>query len=116
MQILAIEKEVAPLDSQRHREVLREEAACVWELKKKEVIRDIWFTTPGRHAVVMLECSSKEEAQRHLASLPLVREGLITFEVMALRSYDGFDRLVTAERQTPNLPVQPTPGSAPCRV
>ena len=126
MQILAIEREVAPIDSHRHRDLLREEAACVWELKKKELVRDIWFTVPGRLAVVMLECASKEEAQRHLAALPLVREGLIAFDVMALRSYDGFDRLVTAQSQTrdfrregqqgPNQAPEPTPGSVTDRA
>jgi len=94
MQILAIEKELAPLDLQRHADLLREEAACVWELKKREVVRDIWFTCRDRNAVVMLECAGEEEAKQYLASLPLVREKFIAFEVRALRSYDGFDRLV----------------------
>jgi hypothetical protein len=100
VQILAIERELAPLDPQRHRAVLREEAACVWALKKQEVIREIWFTARTRLAVVLLECGTEEEAREHLARLPLVREGLIAFEVMALRSYDGFDRLIG---QTPSL-------------
>lgn len=102
MQILAIERELAPLDSQLHREVLREEAACVWALKKRAVIRDIWFTVRNRLAVVMLECSTEEEAREHLAGLPLVREGFIAFDVMALRSYDGFDRLTALGGQEPN--------------
>jgi hypothetical protein len=82
--------------------VLRDEAACVWALKKKEVIRDIWFTARNRLAVVMLECGTEEEAREHLAALPLVREGLIAFDVMALRSYDGFDRLIALRGNTPN--------------
>lgn len=94
MQILAIEKEISPLDPQGHHALLCEEAACVWALKKKQVIRDIWFTCHDHRAVVMLECGSEEEAKHHLASLPLVREGLIAFDVLALCCYDGFDRLI----------------------
>lgn len=100
MQILALERELKPIDSRRHAAVLREEAARVWALKKEAVIRDIWFTVRDRCAVVMLECSSEDEARRHLATLPLVREGLIAFEVLALCSYDGFERLFTSEDRT----------------
>ena len=95
MQILALERELRPIDAQRHALVLRDEAAQVWALKKQGVIRELWFTQRGRHAVVLLECASTEEAQQHLASLPLVREGLIAFEVLALTPYDGLDRLIT---------------------
>jgi muconolactone delta-isomerase len=94
MQILALERELKPIDAQRHADVLREEAAHIWALKKQSVIREIWFTVPDRRAVVLLECVGEEDAKRHLARLPLVREGLIAFEVFALRSYDGLDRLV----------------------
>ncbi|MBP6865848.1 MAG: hypothetical protein KBC32_11360 [Candidatus Didemnitutus sp.] len=97
MQILALEKELKAIDARKHAEVLRQEAAAVWTLKKRSVIRDIWFTVRGRHAVVMLECDTEDEAVQHLNSLPLVREGFIAFEVSALRSYDGFDRLIAGE-------------------
>lgn len=102
MQLLAIEQELRPIDSGQHRELLRDEAACVWALKKQESIRDIWFTRRGCRAVLMLECEGEAEAKRLLASLPLVRDGFIAFEVMALRSYDGFDRLITDNEKTPN--------------
>ena len=110
MQILAIERELAALDPQRHRDLLREEAACVWALKKSEVIREIWFTRRDRSAVVLLECASEEEAKQVLATLPLVREKLIGFDVLALRSYDGFDRLLSPPGAKPN-PARQTPPS-----
>lgn len=94
MRILAIEQESKPFDASSSRDLLRREAAQVWTLRKKGVIRDIWFTRRGRTAVIMLECRSENEARRQLASLPLVRERFITFDVMALREYDGFDRLI----------------------
>jgi hypothetical protein len=62
-------------------------------------------THPSRHAVVMLECASEAEAASHLATLPLVQEGLITFDVMALCPYDGFDRLLAPEGDTANRPA-----------
>ena len=41
----------------------------------------------------MLECAGIEEAQETLNSLPLVREGLITFEIIPLKPYPSFSRL-----------------------
>lgn len=93
MQILAIEKEIVPVDSKRHASLLREEAARVWELKKQGIIRQAWFNR-DRNAVLMLEAASLEEAGQYMVSLPLAREGLIRFELIELRPYDGFERLI----------------------
>jgi hypothetical protein len=94
MQVLAIERELAAISLRKHRDILRREAARVWTLKKRSVIRDIWFAVPDQRAVLILESRTVSEAKRHLSALPLVRERLIAFDVFALRSYDGFDRLL----------------------
>lgn len=96
MQLLAIERQLSAIDPQRHKAILKEEAACVWTFKKQEFIREIWFTRSDTRAIILLECASEEEAKQRLASLPLVRENLITFDVFELRSYDGLDRLISA--------------------
>lgn len=92
MQILAIEKELMPF-GEHHRELLREEAAHVWFLKKQGILREIWFSVHEHVAVLLLECATEEEARQYLDKLPLVQAGLITFDVIPLRSYDGFERL-----------------------
>jgi hypothetical protein len=40
-----------------------------------------------------LECADAAEAHRVLATLPLVRAGLIAFEVIPLKPYPGLARL-----------------------
>ena len=96
MRILAIERE-NPIPARPDLpELLRNEAASVWELQKRGIIRDIWFTAADRHAVVMLECADLDEARQWLAALPLVRSGLIEFTLHELRSYDGYERLFAA--------------------
>lgn len=92
MRILAIEREPAP-PSALPADLLRREATEVWSLQKQGIIRDIWFTTQGRNAVVMLECMNAAEARRHLATLPLVQAGLIDFTILELSPYDGYDRI-----------------------
>ncbi|MDI1248767.1 MAG: hypothetical protein PSV13_07890 [Lacunisphaera sp.] len=103
MRILAIERELTPPGASIPTDLLRQEAVQVWALQKQGLIRDIWFTTQGRNAVVMLECSGGTEARRHLATLPLVRAGLIDFTVHELQSYDGYERLFSPG---PNAPAR----------
>lgn len=100
MRILAIERELPTAPADTLEQILRVEAACVWDLQKRGIIRDIWFTAAGRNAVIMLECSSVTEARQHLAMLPLVHAGVIDFTVHELRSYDGLERLF-AHRLSP---------------
>jgi muconolactone delta-isomerase len=92
MRILAIERDVANgnADYQPH---LQAEARRVWELQQDGVLRDIVFTTGERRAVLTLECASVDEARRVLATLPLVRERCIDFDVHGLVAYDGYARL-----------------------
>ncbi len=110
MRILAIERELSALDPRQHADLLRKEAACVWDLKKRDVIRDIWFTQRDHRAVVLLECPTEAEARQHLQSLPLVRARYIDFDICALQPYDGFDRLIAPPATDPpaliSTPIQ----------
>ena len=101
MRILAIERELTPPGAPLPPDLLRQEAAEVWALQKQGLIRDIWFTTQDRHAVIMLECPDAAGARQHLAALPLARSGLIDFMVYELASYDGYERLFSTGTPTP---------------
>ena len=92
MRILAIERERPTTPHANLSDLLRDEAAGLWDLTKRDIIRDLWFTT-DRHAIIMLECASGTEARKFLAALPLVRTGLIDFTVHELHNYDGLERL-----------------------
>ncbi len=96
MRIHALERDLnGPVRPDLH-DILRAEAAGFWDLQKRGIIRDIWFSVPGRRVILMLECSGVPEARGHLAKLPLVSHGLCNFEVLELASYDGFERLFGA--------------------
>ena len=92
MRILAIEKE-GPEAQPQKMTLLEEEARQVWRLYQEEYLREIWFTVPDHRAVLLLECSSKQQAVTLLEALPLVSGGCIAFEVLVLGPYDGFERL-----------------------
>ena len=97
MKILALEKETPntiPEDFELH---LKSEAARVWELYKGGKLREIYFRGDRDEAVLILECADVEEAESLLETLPLVKEGLIDFEVIPLVPYPGFERLFGEE-------------------
>jgi hypothetical protein len=93
MKILAIENEYEEKSSDDFKPYLKDEAMAVWELYKKNIIREIYFRNDKTSAVLMLECESVEEAEKNLVELPLVKEKLVYFEIIPLVAYPGFDRL-----------------------
>jgi len=94
MKILALEKEVPGVRDEAFTvELLRREAARAWELYQAGSIREMYFRSDRTEAVLLLECTSVAEAETILSSLPLVRSGLIAFECIPLKPYDGFARL-----------------------
>jgi hypothetical protein len=99
MKILAIEKEVAGVGGEDFGPHLKAEAARVWELYQSGVIREMYFRADESSAVLVLECAGAGEAREALNTLPLVREGLIAFEVIPLVPYPGFGRLFSEEAQ-----------------
>lgn len=93
MKILAIQKETGGLNTRDFVPHLREEAYRGWELYKEGVIREMYFRDDRPEAILILECKDLDEAREKLETLPLVEKGLITFELIALRPYHGYERL-----------------------
>jgi hypothetical protein len=93
MKILAIEKEVSGVKEEDYKPFLKSEALKVWELYQQGIIRELYFTQTDNSAVLILECKDADEANKHLDTLPLVKEGLIKFDVLPLIPYSGFERL-----------------------
>lgn len=93
MRIIAIQKETPHLNKRDFVPYLRDEAIQGWELFKEGIIREMFYRDEKYEVVLILECENKEEAKRKLATLPLVENGLIEFELIPLRPYHGFERL-----------------------
>ncbi len=92
MKILAISKESAVIDWSVRQELLEKEARTVYDLQIKGYIREIYFTE-SRDAVVIMEAESLKKAKEIIRTLPLVKEGLIDFDLTKLNPYDGFSRI-----------------------
>ena len=93
MRVLALEIERpggSERDIQPH---LVAEATEVWRLYQEGIVREAFFRADKKCAVLVLESSGIEEAKAALGRLPLVRAGLIDFDVIPLVPYSGFSRL-----------------------
>jgi hypothetical protein len=98
MKILAIETEIPGIPDDAFTPHLRAEAKRAWELFQAGVVRELYFRKDRDAAVLVLECEDVEEARTVLGTLPLVREGLIAFELVPLVPYPGFSRLFAEDR------------------
>lgn len=70
-------------------------------------MREIWFTSPERCAVLLLECPCLATAREHLAALPLARAGRIEFQLHELQPYDGYERLFAPAAAAPSGEAEP---------
>ncbi|HEY4786051.1 MAG TPA: hypothetical protein VIH57_08375 [Bacteroidales bacterium] len=93
MKILAIEKELKPVDWSKFQQILKDEANRVYELYQYDYIREIYFNE-NNQAVLILECENKEHAAELLNTLPLAESKLIAFDLTELRPYSGYSRLM----------------------
>ncbi|NMB61835.1 MAG: hypothetical protein GYA18_05790 [Chloroflexi bacterium] len=93
MKIIALEVEKEGLAKTDFGAYLKQEAAAVWNLQQRNILREIYFNQNTHTAVLVLETNSTRQALEILNELPLVQAGLIDFELIPLVPYDGFSRL-----------------------
>lgn len=99
MRFLALGSEVdttfPALTREAAAELGRAEARRAWELHQAGIVREISFRTDAHRSVMVLEATDEAAAREALATLPFVQAGVLTFEVIGLRPYDGWARLFT---------------------
>jgi muconolactone delta-isomerase len=94
MKILALEKDLSGVSQNSFtKDILKEEAARIWQLHQSGAIRELYFRADRQAAVLILECANVDDAKAVLATLPLVQRKLIQFELIPLMAYSGLSRL-----------------------
>ncbi len=96
MKLLALEKPLAAAPAFTP-DILEREARALWALQQRGVVREAWFRADRHDVVLVLESGSIDEVRASLATLPLVSEHLIDFEIIALTPYDGYARLFRSD-------------------
>ena len=97
MKILALEHELPNATADEFQQHAKDEARKVWVLYQAGVIREANFRADRSEAVLVLECQTAEDAREALSTLPYVQNKLITFELIPLKAYPGFERLFEKE-------------------
>jgi hypothetical protein len=93
MKILALEREIEGTVWDNTEKLLEQEAQHVFQLYFFFNLREIYFTEDN-NAVLILETKDRNAAEILLNSLPLVKSGKIKFEIMELKPYSGFERIL----------------------
>ena len=93
MKILAIEREIEGATWDNVEKLLEQEAQHVFQLYLSDSLREIYFTE-DKNAVLIMETKDRQAAEKSLNSLPLVKNGKIKFEIMELKPYSGFERII----------------------
>jgi hypothetical protein len=94
MKILAIDKILPTATEENVRGVVIPEALHTWVLYTKEVVREAYFRKDRPGVVLVLECASVDEAKTLLKTFPMVRAGVVDFDVIPLGHFVPFGTLL----------------------
>lgn len=93
MQYLVLTQNTRDFNWIDHQEILADEAKVIWQSFRAGNLRNIWLTENKNDAVLIFESDSEAFVKSILDSLPLVQEGMISYQVIGLTPYKGFERL-----------------------
>ena len=73
------------------------EGQSVWALYKSSVVRGMWSRTDSPGALLLLEVAGRAAARDAMTSLPMVRDGLVEFQLIELAPFLGLEYLFSAQ-------------------
>lgn len=93
MQILALSRRRPGVSAEQLAPLAADEAAVAWALHAQGVIRSVHMCPERPGSMLVLECAGLDEARAHLATLPMVRAGLLEFDLSRMLPYTGYAAL-----------------------
>lgn len=108
MKIIASLTSVASASPGDYGRYERAEAVRVWNLYTSKILKEIYLRTDAIGAVLVLECATLAEAEKAIASLPMVEAGLFSIDLMSLEPWPEMTRMLQEHNQ-------PLPQWWPCR-
>ena len=72
---------------------IEEEIAGSWRLFASGVLREAYATEDARRVIFVLEVEDRKSAEQALQSLPLIRLGVFSHELIELRPFVNWSRL-----------------------
>jgi hypothetical protein len=97
MQILALSRRVDGVTPAQLAPLAAAEAAAAYRLLATGTLRSAHMCPERPGAMLVLECATLAEAQAELATLPMVAQGLLAFDVCRMLPYTGTSALFSPE-------------------
>lgn len=72
---------------------VEEEAAMVWKLYEAGIVREICYREDKRGVFISAEAETPASLLNELSRLPMVRDEILSLEIIALQPFTGFKAL-----------------------
>ena len=75
--------------------LVKPESAKIWEYYAADRVRSVYYFADMSGAVMLYEAANLADAQAAIVQLPMGKAGVLTFEIISLKPYTGFEQLFT---------------------
>jgi hypothetical protein len=93
MQVLVIARVKPGIPVEQVLPFVSAEAAQAWQFYASEQIRQMHYIADMSGAVMLWEGESMESVTHEVQKLPMVKEGILTCEILPLKPYTGYESL-----------------------
>lgn len=97
MKIMAMDKWQPGATLEKILALQKAEVLHAWKLYQQGIIREWYFREDRPGVVVMFECASAEEARKYINELPLVKAGLLDFDLIPLGYFRSLEAALVKE-------------------
>ena len=99
MKIIAIARMNAGVDPAVIEANQLSEASATWDLYQSDFLREFYFRADGPGVVLMVEAGSIEEAQVRLDTVPMVKAGVLDWQLTPLKPFPVFAHLFASDKR-----------------
>ena len=94
MKLFAIDRIRPTATEETIRGVVIHEALHIWMLYSKDIVREAYFRKDRPGVILVLEAENVAEAKAILATFPMVKSGVIEFEIIPVGHFVPFGTLL----------------------
>ncbi len=94
MKILAMDRFLEGTTLEKVQPHLKDEMKVSWKHYKEGYIREWYFRQDNPGAVLIMECESLDEARKLTDEFPLVKAGLIAFDLIPLGPFEPLEAVL----------------------
>ena len=93
MKMLCLDRPFPGATFEKYQPYLQDEARQVWQAYKNGIVREIYFRQDRPGVAIILECATVDEAKKAFAGFPLMKAGLLEFDIIPLGPFVNWEML-----------------------